>query len=483
MILKGYLLGVLYGLACLIIALVAYKLGLPKKYTRKIVHILVGFEWVILYGCLGASYHFLMVCLFFLILLLVSYFCKLLPMISSEDENSPGTVYYAVAMTGVSIVALFDGRVMLPFGIAILCTSIGDGCAGVIGQLVKKHNPKIYRSKSLFGTVANFIASFVSAIILSSLYGMGLNVWECVAIALLSAGIELVVGFGIDNIAITWGVSFLGYLLMYVDGGANYVLPIILTPFVIAFVLGKNALTKWGTVAAVLMDIVIGLAFGNFGFVILISFFAGSVVIDKFKKMAKGRDESEKHGARDLMQVLANGIVPSACAVAFIFSNGNPIFAVAFVASLAEAFADTAASGLGAFSKKTFDPFRWRKCVGGISGGMSLIGTFSSFVGALVISCFAIAVSGGVFTVKYALVSTVSAFVGTLIDSLLGSLLQVKYRCPICSSLTEKKTHCSTPTAKVEGANFVDNDMVNVSSAFLTAILSAALVFVVFLHF
>ena len=39
----GYSLSLLYGILCLLISVVAYKLGMEKRYTRKIVHILVGF--------------------------------------------------------------------------------------------------------------------------------------------------------------------------------------------------------------------------------------------------------------------------------------------------------------------------------------------------------------------------------------------------------------------------------------------------------
>ena len=478
MILKGYALGLLYGIACLLLAFIVYKLGAPKKYTRKIVHILVGFEWVILYHYLGATYHFLIVCLFFLALLLVAYFGKLLPMISSESENSPGTVYYAVAMTVVAVVALFEPRIMLPFGIGIACTSIGDGFAGVIGQLVRSHNPKIYKNKTLFGAVANFVASFASAFVISRMYGMGLTVLQCLAIATLSSGIELVVGLGIDNIAITWSITALGYAFMFFDGVQSYIVPIIFTPFVIALVLQKNALTKWGTFAAILIDVIVSLAFGNFGFITLISFFVGSVIIDKFKKRAKQKgsvDETAKHGARDTFQVIANGILPVSAACAFILSHGNYIFAVAFVATLAEAFADTAASGLGAFSRRAFDPFRWRRALGGISGGMSVIGTLSALIGSAMISALAILLTGGVFSLKFAIVAAISAFIGTVFDSLLGSVLQVKYVCPSCGALTEKRSHCNTETEYKEGIRFVDNDVVNVSSSFITAVIAVVI--------
>ena len=116
MILKGYFFGIGYAMICLLLSFIIYKLGVPKKYTRKVVHILVGFEWVILYHYMGAGIHFLSVCILFLLLLAVAYKGRLMPMIASDADNAPGTVYYAIAMTGVAFVGCFEPSVMLPFG-------------------------------------------------------------------------------------------------------------------------------------------------------------------------------------------------------------------------------------------------------------------------------------------------------------------------------------------------------------------------------
>ena len=108
MIIKGYIFSILYVLLCVLIAMTVYRLGAPKHVTRKVVHILVGFEWVILYHFFGAaSPHFLAVCLLFLLLLALEYKLKLVPIMSSDGDNAPGTVYYAVAM---SVMALKIGR-------------------------------------------------------------------------------------------------------------------------------------------------------------------------------------------------------------------------------------------------------------------------------------------------------------------------------------------------------------------------------------
>ena len=148
-------------------------------------HVLVGFEWLILYTFMGPSIHFLVVCLLFTALLLVTYFAKLLPMISSDGDNAPGTVYYGVAMSVMAFITLFVEDMILPFGIGVFCTSFGDGFAGVVGQSIKKFNPKVYKYKTLYGVLANFALSFSTAMIFTKAYGMGLSIWQCVLIALL----------------------------------------------------------------------------------------------------------------------------------------------------------------------------------------------------------------------------------------------------------------------------------------------------------
>ena len=98
-----------------------------------------------------------------------------------------------------------------------------------------------------------------------------------------------------------------------------------------------------------ILDAVISLTLGNFGFVLLASFLFGSVVIDKVKKLKKREDTiTQKGDCRDAIQVTANGL--TAMVMALLYSiTLNKIFIVGYVAALAEAFADTAASGIGAF--------------------------------------------------------------------------------------------------------------------------------------
>lgn len=477
MILKGYIFGILYALVCLALSFILYKLGLAKKYTRKVVHILVGFEWVILYNFMGAGPHFLAVCIFFLILLTIAYKGRLMPMISSDGDNAPGTVYYAAAMTGVAIVGCFVPEVMLPFGIGVMCTSVGDGLAGVAGQLIKKGNPKIYGEKTLLGALTNFLGSAASAFVISAVYSIELTVLNCLIIGMLSTGLELITPYGLDNVSITWATTALAYSFVYFDSVSSYILPIILTPFIIALVISKKSLTKGGIALAILLDVAVSLAFGNVGFVILCSFFCSSIIVDKVKKHAKnsGRNDiTAKGDCRDYAQVIANGGVAFASSILFLLTR-TEVFFICFVAALAEAFADTVASGIGAFSRKTFDPFRWRKCESGISGGMSLVGTLASLVGALLISFVAYLFGFEGYGVSELFTVAVAAFLGAVFDSFIGSVFQVKYKCSVCGKITERAEHCDTTTERFSGMAAIDNDAVNIISSIFSAVLSAVI--------
>ncbi len=469
MIIKGYIFAILYGMVCLGLALLLYKLGMPKKYSRKTVHILVGFEWVILYHYMGATYHFLIVCVAFLLLLLVAHLKKLMPMISSDSDNAPGTVYYALSMSIMSLITIFVPKMMIPFGVGVFCTSFGDGFAGVIGQLVKKFNPKVYGNKSLFGVASNFVFSTAVALIFSAYFKLGLSFFQCIAIGLLSMGLETVTGYGFDNVSTTLGTAFLTYGFLYFDEINYYIVPILITPIIIWVVNARKVLTPLGLAFAIILDIIVSLSLGNIGLILLLVFLVFSVIVDKIKKHRKHNDDVTKRSGecRDHIQVLANGLIPLVMAVLYL-STFEFAFFVGYVAALAEALADTFASGMGVYSKSTFDIFKMKKCKCGLSGGVSVIGTLSSLAASFILP--AIALLFGVINLQIFLIAGIAAFVGTVFDTLLGSLLQIKFKCTVCAELTEKERHCDKPTQQISGFAFFDNDVVNLFSGIFAAV-------------
>ncbi len=479
MIIKGYLYGVLYAVLCLAVAFVLYKVGVAKKITRKIVHILVGAEWIILYHFFGPSIHFLAVCLLFLIVLAISHRKNLMPMISSDGDNAPGTVYYAVAMSVMAIITLFIPDMILPFGIGVFCTSLGDGFAGLVGQSITAGwNKKVYGNKTLVGAAVNLLSCFGVALAFDRIFNLGLSVWHCIAIAILGLELELFTGLGLDNISITLGTSYLSYFFVSFPGAENYVVPILLTPAIIAFAYKKKALTVSGIIAAIILDVVISISLGNLGFIILLIFFVGGIAVDKIKKSKEKCRQKEKSGiekrgsCRDHVQVLANGSVAALCAILYLIIRED-VFVIAFVASLAEALADTVASGIGVLHGRAFDPFRMKPCTPGVSGGMSLMGTSASAVAALIVATISLAFEP--IGITSALIIALSAILGGIFDSFLGSLLQVKYKCTVCCNITEREEHCGVKTQKHSGIRFINNDTVNLLGTLFAASISAVL--------
>ena len=481
MIFKGYLFAALYGLCCLALAALLYKLGVEKKITRKVVHILVGFEWVILNRFMGPSIHFLAVCIFFTLLLALTHRKNLLPMISSDGDNAPGTVYYGIAMTIMATITLFVPKMIVPFGIGVFCTSLGDGLAGLMGQLMSgPRNAKIYGNKTIYGTLYNVIVSSIVVGCFNAKFNLGMSMWHVVSVIAFSVILELFTGRGLDNISITLGTAFLSYALINYPVAESYLAPIILTPLIIAFAHKKKALTIGGIIAAFVVDIIISVTLGNSGFLLLLAFFAFGIITDKVKKKHKKarqnkKEPTEKRGdCRDQVQVLANSLVATICAVLFGITQ-NRIFVIAFAASLAEALADTVASGIGVLNPKAYDLFRMKPCKPGISGGMSVPGTLSSLFAALLMAVFAylLGLVGG----DEIVLIMICAFLGGVFDSFLGSLLQVKYKCTVCGELTEREEHCGKTAVHHSGLKFMSNDLVNLLGTAFSAIL--VLIFII----
>ena len=477
MIFQGYLFSILYAVVVLTIGFGVYKLRCPKTVTRKFVHILVGFEWIILYHFFGSGTHFLAVCLLFLGILILSHRKKLLPMIESDSDNSPGTVYYALAMSIMALVTLLVPDMVLPFGIGVFCTSFGDGFAGLLGQLMDgPRNAKIYGNKTIYGTLFNFIICSIVVGVMNSRFDLGMQNWHIFVIAFFATELELFAGKGLDNITVTLGASFLSYVFIYLGGVENYIVPILVTPIMIAFAYKKQALTTCGIIAAIIVDAIISLTLGNFGFVILLAFFTFGIFTDKIKKKHKNnsrkRKSDYKGSPRNYRQVLANSLAAVCCSIMFFITEKH-IFVICFIAAFAEALADTTASGIGSLSDKAYDPFRMRLCRAGLSGGMSFIGTLSSIVAAAIISL--IACSFGMLSIIESVIVTIAAFLGGVFDSMLGSLLQIKFKCSVCGEIVEHHTHCYTPTVKHSGIRFIDNNAVNFISTIFASVLAGVL--------
>lgn len=238
----------------------------------------------------------------------------------------------------------------------------------------------------------------------------------------------------------------------------------------------KGALNFSGFIGAIFLGTALYFLGRFFLSTILIGFFVSSSLFTKYREKDKGLadDINEKSGARDYVQVIANGGLGLAYSFLYYFT-GNPAFVVAFAAAFSAATADTWASELGVFSKSApVSILTFRKAEAGTSGAISLLGTFSALCGSIFIAI--IFYIGYIYTFRFDskslyfffLVSG-TGFLGSIFDSLLGATVQGKYQCPVCSKHTEKKLHHGTSTLLIRGCKWVNNDMVNFISCLFSS--------------
>ena len=234
----------------------------------------------------------------------------------------------------------------------------------------------------------------------------------------------------------------------------------VLTSIILSLLLGlfaflKKALTYPAEILAMIFAFIITYYGGLSAFLILVSVFIGSIITKLLNKEKK----SEK---RKFIQIISNVGVATFAIVLFKIT-ANDLYLFIYAAVMAESLADTLASDIGMLSKK--DPVNiltWERSSKGLSGNISLLGVTSSLIGAFFIAL--IYFIGIESSIRNSLVIIVSGVVGSLVDSFLGATIQVKYKCPKCNKITEKKKHCNKKTKYIRGVKWIDNNMVNLLS-------------------
>ena len=185
---------------------------------------------------------------------------------------------------------------------------------------------------------------------------------------------------------------------------------------------------------------------------------------------AAGFDGIELHA--DAWRVLCN-VGVAACALIPYALWKDHRFLYVYAAVMAESLADSLASKAGPLTRyATVDICTFRKISPGLSGGVSLLGTLSGLLGACIIAVLCTGFPTA--TLKIAATVAMTGFAGCLFDSVLGSVVQVKYLCTVCGMLVERDMHCGTAAIPCRGVRFITNDAVNILSNFFTFLLAAA---------
>jgi uncharacterized protein (TIGR00297 family) len=249
----------------------------------------------------------------------------------------------------------------------------------------------------------------------------------------------------------------------------------------------RRALTAGGAACAIAVGAII-FAFGGWVWgLVLIAFFALSSLLSSYRQADKRElaDKFHKGAQRDLSQVLANG---GLAALLSLLYDSHPTLALlaAFMGAMATVNADTWGTEIGVLS-----PVPPRLIISGrgvptgTSGGVTLLGTAASTLGALFIGllgyllvCLEAVLKGtNALSLAWIIPATLfSGLLGSLFDSLLGATVQGIFYCARCETETEKEVHgCGLRTSQVRGWRWLNNDVVNFLSSACGALVAIAL--------
>jgi uncharacterized protein (TIGR00297 family) len=241
-----------------------------------------------------------------------------------------------------------------------------------------------------------------------------------------------------------------------------------------------HSLNTAGTVAAIALGTAAVAAGWGWG-VLLIAYFAASIALSRLRGTEKALRTSAvvaKGGARDAVQVLANGGLFAAAALLTTLTSLTPAarsIAVAIaLGALAASAADTWATEIGSLATR---PPRsivtGRPVAPGTSGGVNVSGILAMIAGGafVALGARALAIEAPIVAVVVGGVS------GALADSIVGATLQDRRWCDSCQASTERTVHsCGTQTRHAGGLAMVDNDFVNVIATLVGGAVASLLV-------
>lgn len=436
--------------------------------SRKLIHTGLFLVWVLIDVFFKDTVHQIIIPVIFIVLNALSYKYDLYKSVERDTGNHKGTIYFAVAITAVMSAAYFVHELYYPSGIAAFCLTFGDGAAALIGYNTSTR--KLRDGKSVSGFLGCIASSALSLLVFRAVYPVSVSVPAVLIVAVSAAVLELV-GAGLDNFSVTFGSFFLSWLLI------NYESPAMLigmgTALVIFFVVFfSGSIDYYGALLSMVMVFCFYYFGGTFGLLYLLGTFFTIFFVAVVRKRL--RPELKKEKSRRFIQILINGGLGCLFVVLYGLSGELRCLVISVVA-IGGCFVDSLSSDVGVLSRaKPYDPLKRRHVESGISGGMSRLGTAAALIGSALIGlCTALALR---LTAAEGLLVFALVFLQTLVDTVLGSAVQVKFSCPVCGCVTEKKEHCGKPAAYLSGVRFIDNNWVNaLSSIIITA--AALLIF------
>jgi dolichol kinase len=202
-----------------------------KNSSRKFLHIMIGNLPLIIpffsYNAFPLNFPFFVAAPFIIVTFLVSPYSPVkslsrkMPELTevTEGGHQLGLVFYAVSYT---VLALFFSTKPYVIAAGILPMAYGDAAASLVGEKIGRHQFRIFAKKSVEGSVAMFVVSFVSVAVsflfFSVFYPLPLlsSVLIALGVATVATVSEALTPKGVDNITVPF---FSVLLFLFLIGG------------------------------------------------------------------------------------------------------------------------------------------------------------------------------------------------------------------------------------------------------------------------
>lgn len=173
-----------------------------KEASRKFIHIMLGNWWFIAMYFFTNVWFAMFVPITFVIINYMSYKTNLIKVMEREEQDGPGTVYYAISLLILVIISFGIYKKPILGLIPNLVMAYADGFAGIFGKLIKSKEYKIGKTKKTFiGSLIMFIVSLFIILILTNNINIK-NICFSIIMAVVVTLTEAISGKGIDNISV-----------------------------------------------------------------------------------------------------------------------------------------------------------------------------------------------------------------------------------------------------------------------------------------
>ena len=180
-----------------------------KELSRKYIHIMLGNWWIIAMLFFNNVWFAIIGPAVFVIVNYISYKKDLIKVMERDKQDGFGTVYYALSLLILSIVAFGILKNPAIGLVPTLVMAYGDGLAAIIGKKTKSKKYKLSDTKKSFaGSLTMFIISLILiggylVFTYNDIFWASTH-WPLITImmAFCVTAIEAVSGKGIDNISV-----------------------------------------------------------------------------------------------------------------------------------------------------------------------------------------------------------------------------------------------------------------------------------------